>query len=215
VGPIFGSTLTDGSIGTPLGNSLFSGISQYLDLIGGVSIIFIALQNQNGIVHEMLKQIRWVARRIPGATKVLSFRSRGKRTFTLREHSVERCEPMVLQVQNLVVKYGPVTAADGVNFVIEPGRVIGLIGPNGAGKTTVIDAITGFTRMSGGQIQLDGRDISRLKVFARARRGVSRSFQSLELFEDSTVLENLRTASDGRDRLSYRRNPRGRTRGAP
>src|SRR5581483_2602361 len=79
----------------------------------------------------------------------------------------------------------------------------GLIGPNGAGKTTLIDAVTGFTPAAEGTVTLDGADIGRWSVARRARAGVSRSFQSLELFEDATVLDNLRAASDPRDALSY------------
>ena len=79
-----------------------------------------------------------------------------------------------------------------------PGSITGLIGPNGAGKTTLIDAVTGFTRPSGGTMLLDGKAINEWSAARRARRGLSRSFQSLELFEDSTVLDNLRVASDPR-----------------
>ena len=87
---------------------------------------------------------------------------------------------------------------------MRPGSIVGLIGPNGAGKTSAIDAITGFTRSSG-RVTLEGTDISRVSVTKRARMGISRSFQSLELFEDSTVLDNIRAASDQRDRWSYLR----------
>ena len=82
--------------------------------------------------------------------------------------------------------------------------MLGLIGPNGAGKTSLIDAVTGFTKASPDAVLLlDGEDISRWSATKRARAGMGRSFQSLELFEDSTVLENLRAASDPRDMSSY------------
>jgi ABC-type branched-subunit amino acid transport system ATPase component len=86
---------------------------------------------------------------------------------------------------------------------VRPGEVVGLMGPNGAGKTTLIDAVTGFTRVKGGQILLDGVRIDGLNAHRRARRGVGRTFQSLELFDQLTVLENLRTASDPRDSTAY------------
>jgi ABC-type branched-subunit amino acid transport system ATPase component len=88
---------------------------------------------------------------------------------------------------------------------VVPGHITGLIGPNGAGKTTLVDAVTGFTRPSGGSMLLDGKSINEWSPVRRARRGLSRSFQSLELFEDSTVLDNLRVASDPRDLVSYLR----------
>jgi sulfate-transporting ATPase len=103
------------------------------------------------------------------------------------------------------VRYGATTAVDGVSLRIDPGRILGLIGPNGAGKTTFIDAVTGFTRPSHGRLLLDGRPINDWSVVQRSRRGLSRSFQSLELFEDSTVIDNLRVASDPRDLVSYLR----------
>jgi sulfate-transporting ATPase len=81
--------------------------------------------------------------------------------------------------------------------------VVGLIGPNGAGKTTLIDVVTGFTRQHSGTVTLDEQPIDRWSARRRARAGIARSFQSLELFEDLTVRDNLRTASDRRDPLAY------------
>jgi sulfate-transporting ATPase len=82
--------------------------------------------------------------------------------------------------------------------------VLGLIGPNGAGKTTLIDAVTGFVRAKAGTVRIDDEVITSWSPRRRAQRGLSRSFQSLELFEDMTVLENLLTASEaGTGRVSY------------
>jgi len=92
---------------------------------------------------------------------------------------------------------------DGVSFTVAPGEVVGLIGSNGSGKTTIIDAITGFTRPTGGQVLLDGQLINRWSAARRSRAGISRSFQSLELFDELTVHDNLRTAADRRDLLAY------------
>ena len=72
-----------------------------------------------------------------------------------------------------------------------------MIGPNGAGKSTLIDSVTGFNRPQQGRIDFDGRSLEGLPPHRRARLGVTRSFQSLELFDDLTVRENLLTASDG------------------
>jgi ABC-type branched-subunit amino acid transport system ATPase component len=73
---------------------------------------------------------------------------------------------------------------------------VGLIGPNGAGKTTFIDAITGYTPASEGSVTFDGRDITRASPSTRARAGLTRTFQSLELFEDLTVRNNLLVAAE-------------------
>ena len=87
---------------------------------------------------------------------------------------------------------------------VRPGEVVGLIGPNGAGKTTLIDAVTGFVPAAEGSISLDGRRIDRMNATQRARLGLRRSFQSLELFEDVSVEENIRAGSDLRaSRLSW------------
>ena len=95
-------------------------------------------------------------------------------------------------------------AVDDVSMEVRPGEVVGLIGPNGAGKTTLIDAVTGFVPVSEGSISLDGRRIDRLNATQRARLGLRRSFQSLELFEDVSVEENIRAGSDQRaSRLSW------------
>ncbi|OHV41899.1 hypothetical protein BCD49_01200 [Pseudofrankia sp. EUN1h] len=101
-----------------------------------------------------------------------------------------------LAVDGLTVRYGRVTVVDDVSFVVPAGTIIGLIGPNGAGKTTLIDAITGFVPGSDtdGSILLDGARIESLPPHERFRRGLARTFQSLELFEDLSVSENLAVA---------------------
>ena len=100
--------------------------------------------------------------------------------------------------------YGTVVAVNNVSYRLEPGTVTGLIGPNGAGKTSLIDAISGFAPADG-RVLVDDVDISMLSPTLRARSGVARSFQSLELFEDSTVFENLSVAADPQDLRSYLR----------
>ncbi len=85
---------------------------------------------------------------------------------------------------------------------VGPGEVVGLIGPNGAGKTTLIDALTGFVAYTG-RIRLGDVDLDRMSAAQRARSGLTRSFQSLELFEDLTVLDNLRVATDRRNVASW------------
>ncbi|HEX7277092.1 MAG TPA: ATP-binding cassette domain-containing protein [Acidimicrobiales bacterium] len=101
-----------------------------------------------------------------------------------------------LEVRGLTVRFGPVAAVTDVDLDLRPGSVTGLIGPNGAGKTTVIDALTGFVPAASGRISLNGRAVERLPAHARARLGLGRTFQSLELFEDLTVGENLLVAAE-------------------
>ncbi len=103
-----------------------------------------------------------------------------------------------LAIEGLTVRFGSVVAVNDVSMEVRPGEVVGLIGPNGAGKTTLIDAVTGFVEASEGSISLDDRRIDGLNATRRARMGLRRSFQSLELFEDVSVEENIRAGSDQR-----------------
>jgi sulfate-transporting ATPase len=94
-------------------------------------------------------------------------------------------------------------ALDQVSLELRSGEILGLIGPNGAGKTTMIDAISGLNRRYTGRVLFDGRPIDRLSPAARARLGIGRSFQSLELFEELNVEDNLRVGADAPSTHSY------------
>lgn len=102
----------------------------------------------------------------------------------------------LLDTTDLTVTYGGLNANDKVNLQCEAGVVTGLIGPNGAGKTTFIDAVTGFTTPSSGTVRFDGHDLSTKSPDERAHLGLSRTFQSLELFEDLSVRDNLMVAAE-------------------
>ena len=105
----------------------------------------------------------------------------------------------VLSARSVSVSFGGVRALIDVDLDVGEGQLVGLIGPNGAGKTTFIDAISGIVR-SRGRIELDGRDISSLAPHARARLGLTRTWQSIELFDDLTVRENLTVVAPRRPR---------------
>ncbi len=102
----------------------------------------------------------------------------------------------LLDVRSLRVAYGGVVAVADVDVSVAEGEVFGLIGPNGAGKTSMIDALTGYQAPSGGSVNFDGRDITNMRAHRRARLGLARTFQSVELFDDLTVDENLLVASE-------------------
>ncbi len=95
-----------------------------------------------------------------------------------------------LEVRNLTMRFGGLTAVDSLSFKVDHGTIHGLIGPNGAGKTTTFNMISGFYTPTEGQILLRGEDISGLKMHEVARRGVVRTFQHSTLFAELTVLEN-------------------------
>jgi len=101
----------------------------------------------------------------------------------------------VLSVREVDVELGGRTVLTDISLNVELGELVALLGPNGAGKTTFIDTLSGFTAPGGGQIRFDGERIDGVTPHERARRGLVRTFQSLELFEDLTVAENLLTAA--------------------
>jgi branched-chain amino acid transport system ATP-binding protein len=100
----------------------------------------------------------------------------------------------VLQTTGISVSFGGVRAVVDVDLDVGEGQLVGLIGPNGAGKTTFIDAISGFVPARG-RVALEGEDLTGLRPHARARRGLARTWQSIELFDDLSVRENLLVAS--------------------
>jgi branched-chain amino acid transport system ATP-binding protein len=100
----------------------------------------------------------------------------------------------VLSASGISVSFGGVHAVVDVDIDVAPGELVGLIGPNGAGKTTFVDAITGFVPHRG-RTALDGADITGLSPHERSRRGLARTWQAIELFDDLTVRENLTVAA--------------------
>ncbi|MDW8808272.1 ABC transporter ATP-binding protein [Streptomyces scabiei] len=104
--------------------------------------------------------------------------------------------PPLLRAEEITVSFGGRRALDGVTLTAEAGRVTGLIGPNGAGKSTLFDVVCGLRRPRAGRIRLDGRDITREGPARRARRGMSRTFQHLELFGRLSVRDNLLVAAE-------------------
>ena len=90
-----------------------------------------------------------------------------------------------------------------MSFKVEPGEVVGLIGPNGAGKTTLLDVVTGFTAARSGSVRFDGDAIDGWSVERRARAGIVRSWQAVELFEEMTVRDNLLVAADDQSGWRY------------
>lgn len=103
----------------------------------------------------------------------------------------------LLEVKDLVVKFGGVVALNNVNLHVNEGEIAALIGPNGAGKTTVFNIVTGYYTPAAGEVLVEGKSILGLRPYKIARSGLARTFQNIRLFGDMTSLENVATAADG------------------
>ena len=106
----------------------------------------------------------------------------------------------LLEVKDLVVKFGGVTALNHVDLHVSEGEVAALIGPNGAGKTTVFNIVTGYYTPESGDVLVDGVSVRGERPYKIARAGLGRTFQNIRLFEDMTALENVATAADALNR---------------
>lgn len=102
----------------------------------------------------------------------------------------------LLEIDDVLMQFGGITAVNHASIDVEPGRVAGLIGPNGAGKTTTFNIISGLQEPTSGAIRFDGRDITKESVHDRARRGIARTFQRLEVFGSLSVHDNILTAAE-------------------
>ena len=103
-----------------------------------------------------------------------------------------------LEVADVTVRFGGISALTDVGLTVQPGQVVGIIGPNGAGKTTLFDVISGFTRPDAGSVLIAGADVSAASPDTRARLGLGRSFQNARLFPALTVRENIAVALERR-----------------
>src|SRR4030088_3382931 len=108
----------------------------------------------------------------------------------------------MLRVRDVYVRFGGVVALDRVSIDLNRGEILGLIGPNGAGKTTLFNCISGVLQPDAGQIIFEGRSLRFVPPHERARRGIARTFQNLQLWGSMTVLENLSVPMDALGRRS-------------
>jgi ABC-type branched-subunit amino acid transport system ATPase component/branched-subunit amino acid ABC-type transport system permease component len=203
-GALLAATLLPGGVGTQLLHGV-DNLESYLPLASGLFLLYVLRSGRNGLYEMNAHLVRRIGRLVRSPS----------RTKAPREEpgdpdapALVRRPPRVLRVSGLRVQFGGVVAVDDVSLDLVPGEVHGLIGPNGAGKTTVIDALTGFVRPNRGTIELDDTQGRRVSVAPwsaqrRARTGMARSFQSLELFADLSVRENLAVACDDGGALRY------------
>lgn len=202
-GPLVGSALQPGGVGTTLGNLFGEGIEQYLLVASGPLLILTVVANVDGVVASEIRRWSSVGKRITGrirrnrpADVSVSEPAANAGTGTdAVARKATRVTEQALEISDIAVRFGATEVLRNVSLDVQPGSVVGLIGPNGAGKTTLIDVITGFVTPSHGTVKLNGEPVHRA-AYQRARTGIARSYQSLELFDDMTVLENLRIAAE-------------------
>ncbi len=208
-GPYFGSSLAPGSLGSSIGNLFGYNIQTYLLLASGFILILMVIQSPDGVAARTSRDIvklgrmlaRW-AHAIVGEGRTLPRILRPGRGAPATNgaaglsSAVPRREEASLSVRGVSVSFGGTRALDDVGLDVTAGEVMGIIGPNGAGKTTLIEVITGFVRPRSGSVSVGEVGLSSLRPEKRARSGVALTFQSLELFEDMTVLENLVIAAE-------------------
>lgn len=222
-GAPLGAQLLPFGVASWLGDLIFGGeaIQSWITLVAGAGLILILLMDPDGLASSSIRAAKeqregtlpksanlrfdvllirvWallrglggpLARRVrfAGGSSAPTFVGPPARSFSVK--------PGRLDIEGLGVRFGGVVALDGVSLSVSAGEIVGLIGPNGAGKTALIDAATGMTSRYSGRVLLNGEQLEGLSPSRRARLGLGRSFQSPELFEDLTVIDNLRAASD-------------------
>jgi len=201
LGAFVGATMATAAFSQEVLESTWDGVGRWTQLISGIAILLMVLGYKDGVAAEWVKIFRLVKRaRKWGRSYFIELEDVSEQNADGSEQS--RVPARVLSIENMTVRYGAVVAVDDVSFNLTPGTITGLIGPNGAGKTSLIDAVCGFTPAEG-RVVFDGEDISRMAPSKRARTGIARSFQTLELFEDATVFENISVAADPQDMRSY------------
>ena len=97
----------------------------------------------------------------------------------------------LLDVKEITLRFGGLTALDKVSFHVNKGEIFSIIGPNGAGKTTIFNCLSRFYNLDGGAFYMNGKDISKVSASSVADKGIARTFQNIELFNNMTVLDNI------------------------
>jgi ABC-type branched-subunit amino acid transport system ATPase component len=182
-GGVLAGALAAGGLVYYAGSQWLSLDVAWYQILTGVALVASVIKNPEGLVgtvHHALGRRR--ARRRP-APDVPSLPALTRAPLAKRAGTA-------LAVRDLVVRYGGVLAVDGASFAVPRGTIVGLIGPNGAGKTTVIDAVSGFAPYSGA-VLLDDSPLDGHSPYRRVRRGLARTFQGIELWNELTVSENV------------------------
>jgi ABC-type branched-subunit amino acid transport system ATPase component/ABC-type branched-subunit amino acid transport system permease subunit len=174
-------------------------LGRWYTTIAGLGLVVTVVMNPEGIVgpiHDLIGRRRAQLGASESAAPTVPGADLARHEPDLPQEAPEAGGGGVLSIRNLGVRYGGVVAVDGVTFDVPAGAIVGLIGPNGAGKTTLLDAASGFAPASG-EILLDGQPVGALKPHRRVRAGLGRTFQSIDLYDDLSVSENVAVGLTG------------------
>ena len=168
--------------------------ANWLSLLFGASAVLYALTPESrrgapAAVRQVLDRFRWQRRRPAAVRAAAAGAARSPRSDSRQGE---------LSVEALRVQFGGLMAIDDVSLSAPTGRITGLIGPNGAGKTTFLNACSGVLKPSRGRVRIDGANASISGPAKRARRGLGRTFQQMELFDSLTVRQNVTLGAEGR-----------------
>lgn len=108
----------------------------------------------------------------------------------------------ILAARDIGISFGGIKAIDGVSFAVDPGQILSIIGPNGAGKTTLFNIVSGVYERDQGRVELSGEDVTGLTPDKLAARGMSRTFQNLQIFQRMTAAENVMVGRHLRERCN-------------
>ena len=180
-------------------------LGEWLTVILGLIVLLILMVAPEGIAARLSALRARLSKYMPARLSALLQRFRRSSTAPASMPVIERRPHVDLPVrlEDVTVKFGGVVALDHVSMEFRPRVITGLIGPNGAGKTTLLDTVTGFTKPSSGSVFGGEENITSTSPTKRARLGMGRSFQSLELFEEMSVRENLLTAVERHDNKRF------------
>jgi ABC-type branched-subunit amino acid transport system ATPase component/ABC-type branched-subunit amino acid transport system permease subunit len=204
-GALIGAVQTSGAAMSTAINDIFARLGNlpaWLLVFTGVAVVLTLRMAPDGVAALQSAQWRQLTGGLQDRLRTRLSLPRQHRNLGPPEPGRAR-RPATLAVEGVTVRFGGVVALDDVSFTVSPGEVVGLIGPNGAGKTTLIDVVTGFTKPDAGSVLLDGSPMDTWSPEQRARRGLARSWQAVELFEEMTVQENLLVAADRKQPSRY------------
>jgi sulfate-transporting ATPase len=206
MGPVNGGLIASGGVIGYVLTQYTSLSYSVIALVAGVTVLFNVIAAPAGIVPLIGGQLRavgkWLPKPGPWLPKVpwlpKALWRPAQPAVRLVAEPGRRHPEQSLDLRDVTVRFGGVTAISEVSLTLHSGQVLGVIGPNGAGKTSLVDVLTGFTRRHDGDVAVGGSSVNGVNPAARVERGISRSFQGIELFDDMSILDNLRVATERR-----------------